>query len=196
MAAATHHVTLPAVTLALALATSFAGTAHASVSSSAPSGFTVENTIEVGKPPTAVWNALVQSVGAWWHPDHTWSGDSDNLRIEPRAGGCFCEGLDGGGGVRHLAVEFVKPPTLLRMRGGLGPLQELAVAGSLTFALEALDQQRTRIRLTYTVGGYRGGGLDPLAPVVDSVLAMQLGRLGRYVATGDPNEHRNDTAEP
>lgn len=40
------------------------------------------------------------------------------------------------------------------------------------------------MELTYNVGGYAPGGLKPLAPLVDSVLAEQVKRLKAFVETG------------
>jgi hypothetical protein len=36
------------------------------------------------------------------------------------------------------------------------------------------------------VGGYREGGFEPIAPLVEKVLDTQLQRLKRYVETGKP----------
>ena len=68
------------------------------------------------------------------------------------------------------------------MRGGLGPLQAMGVAGAMTFDLEA-SGDGTPITLTYAVGGYSPGegGLGSLAEVVDGVVRSQLESLARYV---------------
>ena len=159
--------------------------AHAEVVDAAAGGFTVRTVVEVGKPKGFVYNTLVQEVGAWWHPDHTFSGDSGRLRIDARPGGCFCETLAGGGGVRHLEVVYVAPGETLRLAGGLGPLMAMAVTGSLTFELAAAgDGDATTVTLTYAVGGYRAGGLGELAAPVDGVLAAQMARLKAYAETG------------
>jgi len=42
------------------------------------------------------------------------------------------------------------------------------------------------VELTYTVGGYRPGGLEEWAPAVDGVLGGQLLRLERLMETGKP----------
>jgi hypothetical protein len=152
---------------------------------SAASGFTVENRVRVAAKPAEAYAALVERVSDWWDPEHSWSGDAKNLSIEPRAGGCFCETLPGGGSVEHMEVAYVDPGELLRMRGALGPLQGMAVAGSMTFAFTEAEGATT-ITLTYTVGGYRPEGLESLAPVVDSVLNGQLSRLGRFIDAGRP----------
>ncbi len=138
-------------------------------------GFTVKLVRHVAAPPEAVYATAV-AVARWWSPAHTFSGRAANLAIDARPGGCWCETLSGGGGVRHLEVVYAAPGSLLRFRGGLGPLQEMAASGSLTWAFAAAGGG-TDVTWTYTVAGYRPGGLEALAPVVDTVLAEQIDRL-------------------
>ena len=95
-------------------------------------GFLVKLEENVNAPAVKVYDALVAQVGAWWNPEHTYSHDSKNLSIDPRPGGCFCEKLPDRGGVEHLRVVYVAPPKLLRLSGGLGPLQGSGVVGSMT----------------------------------------------------------------
>lgn len=147
---------------------------------SSKSGFTVRNTFQVSVSAEKAFEKLVNDVGKWWDPAHTWSGKADNLSIEAKAGGCFCEKLENGGSVEHLTVVYVDKGKTLRMRGALGPLQEMGVTGALTFSFHE-SQTGTEIVLEYRVSGYSPEGLDALAPVVDEVLRNQLGRLGAYV---------------
>jgi hypothetical protein len=140
----------------------------------------VRNTFQVSAPAENVYEKLVDDVGKWWDPAHTWSGEAKNLSIAARAGGCFCEKLEGGGSVEHLTVVYVDKGKTLRLPGGLGPLQEMGVFGALTFSFVE-SSIGTEIALEYRVTGYSADGLDALAPVVDDVLRIQLGRLGAYV---------------
>ena len=73
----------------------------------------------------------------------------------------------------------------LRLVGGLGPLQDSGLQGSLTWDL-ADKEGGTEATLTYSVGGYRQGGLQPLAPIVDTVLSTQLRRLKNFAEKGTP----------
>jgi hypothetical protein len=66
------------------------------------------------------------------------------------------------------------------MKGGLGPLQEMAVVGVLTFLFTDTGAG-TETVLEYRVSGHRLAGLDSLAPDVDSILKAQLARLGAHV---------------
>jgi uncharacterized protein YndB with AHSA1/START domain len=140
----------------------------------------------VAAPPTTVYAALVNRVGVWWDSEHTWSGRAANLSIVGRAGGCFCETLPSGGSVEHLAVIWADPGKTLRMTGALGPLQELAVTGTMTWSF-AEQSGRTVLELTYVVNGYRRGGMEPMAQPVDQVLSAQVNRLKRYVESGRPD---------
>lgn len=93
-----------------------------------------------------------------------------------------CETWDGGASV-HLNVVRVEEGRLLRLQGGLGPLQARPVTGLLDWRLEPGDEGGTSITLAYHVAGVAGGDwADP----VDGVLALQLGRLARLVETGKP----------
>ena len=168
---------------ALLLLAGLGGTAAAEVVDSAPEGFTVENTVEVPVDADAAWKALVGDVDRWWPRDHTWWGTASRLRIAPHAGGCFCE-IAGDRQARHMEVVFVEPGKLLRMTGGLGPLQGMGVDGVLEFRLAATDAGTTRITLFYRAGGYTPDGLAGLAPVVDRVQALQLGGLADHLRAG------------
>jgi hypothetical protein len=170
----------------MALALLGRGRARAAVVDSTQAGFLVRSEAVVHAAPDSVYRALTGRIGAWWDSEHTFSGDSRNLSLEAVPGGCFCEQLPQGGGVRHLTVVFVAPGRTLRLVGGLGPLQGAGVAGSLTWTLVPATPDGTQVRLEYSVGGYLRGGLAGLAPAVDAVLGEQLTRLMRFVETGAP----------
>jgi uncharacterized protein YndB with AHSA1/START domain len=157
----------------------------AEVVDSSPGGFATKSVVLIAAPPDRVYAALVQEVGRWWDSAHTYSGDSRNLSIDPRPGGCFCERLGEQGAIMHLSVVYVAPRQVLRLVGGLGPLQESGVAGSLTWSL-AGKGDATEVTLAYVVGGFRPGGLQTLASLVDTVLNSQIQRLKNFVERGTP----------
>ena len=159
-------------------------TAIAEVADSAAGGFTIKTAVSLKAAPTDVYRKLLK-VGDWWSSDHTYSGDSHNLTIEERPGGCWCEKMPGSGGVKHMEVVLLLPGQMLRLSGGLGPLQEMAIAGSMTFNLSA-DGSGTKLEFTYAVGGYSPQGLAGIAAPVDQVLMEQIARLKNYVDTGNP----------
>jgi uncharacterized protein YndB with AHSA1/START domain len=180
------YMTLRAHAALAAFVFSFAPVcASAAVIDSAASGFTVKTTLEVQAAPAVVYDALVHKVGDWWNPAHTFSGDAHNLSIQDKAMGCFCETLPNGGAVRHMEVVFVAPGKALNMSGGLGPLQSVAVAGSMQIKLSPADTG-TKLEVTYAVGGYLAAGLNTWAAPVDMVLAEQFTRLKNYVEHGNP----------
>jgi hypothetical protein len=106
------------------------------------------------------------------------------MSIEARPQGCFCERLESGG-VRHMTVVYANPGKLLRLVGGLGPLQSEAVTGSLSWNLGE-HEGGTRLIVTYKVAGYTTEGLDQWAGPVDEVLAQAARRLKKFVETGSP----------
>ena len=148
----------------------------------APYGFTVRTQVSIRKSPAQVYDALVQ-VGQWWNSAHTYSGDAKNLSLDARPGGCFCERLPMGGGVEHMRVIYAAPGELLRLSGGLGPLQGLGVAGSMSMKLTPAGGGTT-LELTYSVGGFSEGGFNQLAPAVSGVVTEQMNRLKSFVETG------------
>lgn len=154
----------------------------------APSdGFSVKHDVVINAPPAEVYRSLVEQVGEWWNPQHTFSGDSRHLSIDARPGGCFCETLPTGGGVEHLRVVHLVPGEMLRLSGGLGPLQAAGVAASLSWKLTRAGSF-TRVEVTYVVGGFMEGGLERIAPAVSGVIGEQLRRLKLFVETGNPTK--------
>ena len=172
----------------------FAGPSVAAVKDQSAAGFTLENEAVVAADADTAWNALVDDVDRWWPKDHTWWGAESKLSIDARAGGCFCE-IDGDRQAQHLQVVFTDPGKLLRMTGGLGPLQGMGLHGVLEFRLEPVqgpdgDERRemTRIVLHYRAGGYAPDHIGAFAAVVDGVQATQLkglvDHIGRMRGTG------------
>jgi len=73
--------------------------------------------------PQQIWDRLIQP-SAWWHPDHTYSGDSAHLSLDLQAGGLWREDWNGRS-VAHGKVLFVDPGKVLRLDAPFGPLQGL-----------------------------------------------------------------------
>jgi len=175
----------------LALSTLLICIAHAKadVTASGPRGFVSEHTLTIAAPRQRVFHALTAEVGRWWDAAHSYSGNAANFSLDATAGGCFCERWSGGS-VAHMTVVFVEPDRQLRMIGGLGPLQAMAVSGSMTFALDD-DGNGTRLHYRYAVGGWTPEGLQTMAGPVDQVQLGQLLRLQRYIETGSPTRSGN-----
>jgi hypothetical protein len=138
-------------------------------------GFTLKQELFIKMPPDSLFKQFTE-IGQWWDSQHTYSGKAANLSLEPFAGGCFCEVLPDGGGVHHMTVLYIDPGKIIRLKGGLGPLQAMAVNCILTVLFTKI-QEGTKLTLTYTVGGYVAGGLLKMSSVVDMVLGQQVMRL-------------------
>lgn len=161
------------------LALCLAAPAQADVGGAAPIGFVVSGEATVKAAPEAVWAALVEP-GRWWNSQHSWSGDAANLTLEPRAGGCFCETLPGGGSVEHMRVIYAAPGERLRLSGALGPLQGQALSGTLTIELAA-GPEGTHIKWASVVGGFATFEDSEIPAAVDDVIGEQMGRLAALV---------------
>lgn len=152
--------------------------AGAEVVDAGATAFTVRTTVTIARNTAAVYDAFTQHIGEWWDASHTYSGVASNLSLAARAGGCFCEQLETGG-VEHMAVVYAERGKMLRLRGGLGPLQALTVTGVWTLTLQE-QNGKTMLESTYAVGGYTKDGLTALAPLVDRVMTEQLTRFQRF----------------
>jgi len=167
---------------ALALASMAASTcASAETNNLTPTGFTVTYTREVNAPPEKLWASLIH-VEDWWSSAHTWSGKASNLSFDLRAGGCWCEKWEGAS-VLHGTVAFIQEAKVLRFYANLGPLQDRATNGVLTFAL-GVAKEKTVLKVIYRVAGAPDAGLQELAPAVDKVIGEQVGRLVKLAETG------------
>ena len=152
--------------------------AMSEVKQGAPDGALIEHRFRIAAPPTAAWQALLHPE-RWWPADHTWSGEPGNLSLEPDAGGCFCERWSGNS-AEHARVVMVKPGELLRLRGSLGPLQEMAVTGVLTVNLAAKDGG-TEAVVTYRLSGDPSHKLDGFIAAVDQVIGLQFANFAKAV---------------
>jgi len=161
----------------------FAPFAHAEIKESSADAFFLTYSGAVAAPTAKTYADIVQ-ISRWWDSEHTYSGKAANLTIKPEAGGCFCEKWKDGS-VEHGEVLMAMPGKVLRIRTALGPLQERALNGILTFWIRN-DDSTTTLTVEYRVNGASASGLDQLAPSVDEVLGTQLDRLRRYIATGSP----------
>ena len=164
---------------------SLAPAAQAEVMDAAAHGFTIRISTTVNAERMAVYKAAVENVGGWWHGDHTISGFANNLYIDARVPGCFCENLGQGAGIVHLTVTYVSPGVVLRLTGGLGPLGLMGVDGNMTWEFDA-SETGTVVTLNYAVGGYYPAGLDTIAPAVNGVLEEAMTRLRLFIETGSP----------
>jgi hypothetical protein len=157
--------------------------ATAEVVSASPNGFEVRETVNLVVKPEVAF-ASFGNIGAWWNPEHTYSGKSENLRLDLTPGGCFCERFPKGGGIEHLHVAYVEPGKRVIMTGSLGPLLYEATSGVMDVQVKP-TAAGSQLTLNYRAAGFAKGGAEKLAPLVDQVLAEQIKRL-RAFATSRP----------
>ena len=171
---------------AAAAVSAISAPAAAEVKNATETGFNVVHFAAVSVEPGIIWKRLI-APKIYWSKTHSWSGSSDGFYIDAQAGGCFCElfqekGADGKtittGSVEHMRVIFAQPGKVLRMQGALGPLQSEAVLGTLTVAMERLqDGKGTKLSFSYVVGGHMRYKVADIAPAVDKVLGEQFKSL-------------------
>jgi len=164
--------------------------ASAEVLSASPTGFEVQEVVNLVVPQPSAYAAFGQ-VGQWWNKEHTYSGEASRMSLQLRPGGCFCEPLEGGGGVEHMRVTYLKPGEQIVLTGSLGPLLYQATAGVMDVRFERIAGG-TRVTLNYRAAGFAKGDGDKMAPLVDQVLADQMKRYRTYAA-GAP---KPDTLTP
>ncbi len=176
------------ILLASALALGASVPAAAEVIDEGEDHFVTRDMRVVSADPYETWAALI-APNTWWNDNHTWSADASNMYLSAQAGGCFCELLperdDAPEGVRrgsarHMEVIQAAPPMVLRMRGGLGPLQSEPADGVLTVTLKPVDGG-TRILWEYVVGGAMRFDVPTIAKAVDGVMSQQLAGLANLL---------------
>ncbi len=157
-------------------AASLGGAANAEVTAKAPDGLALAYVATVPLSKEKTWARLIK-LSTWWSGKHSYSGNAANMRVDARAGGCWCE-IWSGGKIEHGRVIALMPNQLLRFNTALGPLQEMGLSGSLTFALaDGATPGSTKVTVTYKVSGSSLSNLDQLASIVDGVVGEQVARL-------------------
>ena len=164
-----------------------AGAANAKILATGPTGFLVEHQAELKTDAKSAYDAFA-NIGAWWESSHSFSGDAaKNMTLDTKLGGCWCETLPNGGFVRHMEVIHAAPGAMLVLSGGLGPLQFMGVAGSMTISFEAAkDANVTKVTLRYDVGGRDTKNFKEISKAVDGVVGAQFARYRNFATTGKP----------
>jgi hypothetical protein len=153
-------------------------------------GLEVQQVVNLVIPQPQAFSAFGQ-VGKWWNKEHTYSGDSSRMSLQLRAGGCWCESLDNGGGIEHMRVAFIQPGERVVLTGSLGPLLYEATTAVMDVKFERIASG-SRITMSYKAAGFAKGGAAAMAPLIDGVLADQMKRFRAYAA-GAP---KPDTLKP
>jgi uncharacterized protein YndB with AHSA1/START domain len=170
--------------LLLGLTALIATPATAEVVSAGSHGFEIQHVVNLVIPQPKAFAAFGQ-VAQWWSKDHTYSGDSARMSLQMRPGGCFCETLDGGGGVEHMQVAYLQPGERVVLTGSLGPLLYEATTGVMDVKVERIAGG-SRITMNYRAAGFANGNAEKMAPLVDQVLGEQMKRFRVFAAGGAP----------
>jgi hypothetical protein len=157
-----------------------AAPAAAAIVGASSHGFELRHSIDTPLPPAQALAAFGR-IGAWWSKDHTYSGNAARLALQLRAGGCWCEQLDGGGGVEHMRVAYYQPGQRIVLTGGLGPLLYEATAGVMDVTVRKTPQG-SRLTINYRAAGFARDNGTQMAAGVDQVLREQMERLRLYAA--------------
>ena len=172
-----HTIRILAISLAL-----FAAPAGAVVVGADSHGFELRHTLDLPIPPAQALAAFGK-VGSWWSKGHTYSGNSARLSLALRPGGCWCEQLDGGGGVEHMRVAIYRPGQQIVLTGGLGPLLFEGTSGVMDVQV-AKTPGGSRLTLNYRAAGFARGNGTQMAIGVDQVLRKQIERLRAFASKG------------
>lgn len=161
--------------LGLGLGLPVAGMAE--VMTASPDHFTLKLEAQSELSPDALWARLVEP-SEWWLPDHSYSGNSDNLSLDPQAGGLWREDWEAGS-VWHGTVLQAQPEQTLILSAPFGPLQGLGVTSIWTISLVPTETGGTQVTFDHVTNGTAASKLDELAPAVDFVKREALKSLVR-----------------
>jgi uncharacterized protein YndB with AHSA1/START domain len=184
---------IPATAL-MAAATLLVNPTRSEVVTASANAASVRIAVPIAAAPDKVYAAFLE-IGRWWDKEHTYSGDSANLKLTATPGGCFCEALPGGGGVLHMTVVNVVPNQRMTLTGALGPLQTAGIAGAMTLSFVPKDSG-SELVLVYNFAGAYPNGVPSIAGGVNEVLQAQMARLKRLVETGAADEKATKPATP
>lgn len=148
----------------------------AEVVSSSADHYKLSHKASSSMTPDALWQRLIQPE-IWWHPNHTYSGDSANLSLELAAGGHWSEQW-ADNSVLHGVVLNVDKGKLLRLDAPFGPLQGMAVTVVWTIRIEG-EGNGSVVIFEELANGVLTSKLDELAKAVDQVKSEALARLVR-----------------
>lgn len=158
----------------------FSAPANAVIIGADSHGFELRHTLDLPVPPAQALAAFGR-VGLWWSKEHTYSGNAARLTLELRPGGCWCERLDGGGGVEHMRVSYYQPGERIALTGGLGPLLFEGTSGVMDVRATT-TKSGSQLIINYRVAGFARGNGTEMALAVDQVLRTQTERLRAYAS--------------
>lgn len=153
--------------LAAATAAALAAPTSAEVIDYSSDGFALRWEAPVMQSKEDLWEKLV-TPSRWWSSEHTYSGDANNLTLDLKPGGCWCETWEGGQ-VEHGRVLAVHPGRQIVIAAPFGPLQSMAVTAVMTISIGESDEGETVLVKDFIATGASFQNLDELAAVVHMV---------------------------
>lgn len=150
----------------------------AQVTESSADGFVIKTSHDLELGSKEAYAAFVDGFSEWYDASHSYSGKAENLSLDLEKN-CMLETLPDDGFVRHMEIVFHQPGQVLRMTGGLGPLQGMGVSGAMTFTFSETGGQ-SKVTMEYYVSGAKHLKLDQIADPVNQVLNGQLTRFQTY----------------
>lgn len=156
--------------------------AFAEIKKSSSTGFVIEIEHQLEVDAKTAYSKLAGDFNKWYDPSHSYSQKAENLSLDLDKH-CMYEKLDDGGFVRHMEIVFHQPGKMLRMTGGLGPLQGMGVSGAMTWEFKE-EKGKASVKMTYAVSGADYLQLDKIAVPVEQVLSQQTMRFKNWCNTG------------
>ncbi|MEM6468774.1 MAG: ATPase, partial [Planctomycetota bacterium] len=128
--------------------------------------------------PGKAYDKFVTEFSSWYDARHSYSMKAENLTLDLEKH-CMLEKLPDGGFVRHMEIVFHQPGKLIRLTGGLGPLQGMGVQGAMTVSFLP-SPSGSKVTLGYVVTGASFSNLDKIAEPVHQVLSGQMDRFASH----------------
>lgn len=149
---------------------------QAKILSSSDTHFVLRHEATSTLSTTQIWQRLIKPA-SWWHPEHTYSGDSNNLSLDANAGGLWLESWESGS-VKHGEVLYIKNGKMLRLDAPFGPLQELGAYTIWTITIIP-HGDGSKVQFDEVSSGPPSADLDEVAKAVDYVKGEAIKRLTR-----------------
>ncbi len=165
------HIVAAAILVSLIVSPSFA---RAEIVAASDTHFVLRHEAVSTLEAEQLWERLVRPA-TWWHPDHTYSGDSANLTLDATAGGLWREDWEGGS-VSHGRVLYVKQGEQLRMEAPFGPLQGLGAYTIWTITITAVETG-SKVVFEEVSTAPPGTDMAEMAKAVDFVKGEAIQRL-------------------
>ncbi len=156
------------------LLTALAPVAGAEVVSSSDTSYVLRHEASTDMSPEELWKRLVNPA-SWWSAEHSYSGDADNLSLDPRAGGLWQETWDNNA-VAHGQILTILEGQVLRLEAPFGPLQAMGAYVIWTITLQP-DGEGCLVVFDEIANAPAGSNLAQVAPAVDDVKTAAIESL-------------------